>query len=216
MSKARKSPNEIFISSAGRRIIKLLVGKPPQTVAQLAKAGGVTRTAVIEQLEELMSAGFVSRQLQPPTGRGRPRHLYRATNTALKILSTGNQQLVVPVIWRAVLEVGGEELLKKVLKQVSQALAEYYAAKITAKRPEERLRQFIALTAAEGGLTDVEENSRGQLVVHRRSCPFITMVDSRRSVCQVDQDLLGTVVGRPVRRVSCRYKGDPCCSFEVC
>lgn len=216
MSKTNKSPNEIVISTAGRRIIKLLVGNPPQTVSELAKAGGVTRTAVIEQLEELMAADFVARQLQPPTGRGRPRHLYRATEAALRLLSVGNQQLVVPAIWKAVIDIGGNQLLKKILKRVSLLLAEHYTAKITARDPKERLRQFIALLTSEGGVADVEESAAGRLVVHRRSCPFVSMVDSQRSVCQLDQELLSAVVGRPVQRVSCRYKGDPCCSFEVC
>ena len=101
------------ISPAGLRIMKLLVGNPPQTVAELIRAAGVTRTAVTEQLNELVAAGFVERDTQRLPGRGRPRHLYRATDAALVLLFASNQRLVVPAIWRAILDVGGEELTQE-------------------------------------------------------------------------------------------------------
>ena len=131
------------------------------------------------------------------------------------LLFASNQRLVVPAIWRAIREVGGEELLHKVLKRVSRVLAEHYNSKITAKKPQERLRQLIDLLTAEGGLIEAVEDDQGQLVLYKRSCPFISMVDEQRSVCYIDQEMLGAVVGRPVRRTACRHEGAPCCTFEI-
>ncbi len=109
---------ETNISPAGLRVIRLLVGNPPLTVAELAQAVGVTRTAVTEQLEVLTEAGFVERETQHSPRRGRPRHLYRTTQAALKLFSLDQQQLVVPAIWRAVSDVCGEDALKRVVKRV--------------------------------------------------------------------------------------------------
>ena len=206
---------EISISPASLRIVKLLVGNPPQTVAELIRTMGVTRTAVTEQLNELTAAGFVERQTQRLPGRGRPRHLYRATDTALALLFPGNQRLLVPAICHAVLDVGGEAMFKRILKRVSRMMAEHYIKQLTTKKPHERLRQLIGLLAAEGGLVDAVETGDGQLVLRKRSCPFISMVDSRRSVCHVDQEMLGAVVGQAVRRIACRHDGAACCTFEI-
>ena len=203
------------ISAAGLRVMKLLVGKPPQTISDLIRAARVTRTAVTEQLNELVAAGFVERSMERLPGRGRPRHRYKATDAALVLLFASNQRLVVPAIWRAIDEVGDEELVGKIRKRVSQVMAEHYSAKITAKRPSERLRQFFDLLTAEGGLIEVVEGDRGQLVLHKRSCPFISMADQRRSVCHIDQDMMSAVVGRPVRQTACRHEGAPCCTFEI-
>lgn len=52
--------------------MKLLVGNPPQTITDLIRAAGVTRTAVTEQLNELVAAGFVERSMERLSGRGRP------------------------------------------------------------------------------------------------------------------------------------------------
>ncbi len=203
------------ISAAGMRIIKLLVGNPPQTVVDLIRTTGVTRTAVTEQLNELVALGFIERSTDRLAGRGRPRHLYKATQAALSLLFTNNQRLLIPAIWKALYELGGEQLTQKILKHVSRQLADYYSGKITAKKPKERLRQFVDILVAEGGLLEVIEDEDGQMLLYRRSCPFISMLDANRSVCRIDQELLNAVVGRPVRRVSCRHDGAPCCRFEI-
>jgi len=223
--KSRKSNPPIFekakekefahsISPAGMRVVKLLVGNKPQTVAQLMDATGVTRTAVTEQLAELVGAGFVRRGTERPSGRGRPCHVYSATDTALLLLFAGSQHLVVPAMWQAIEAVGGAKLTKKILHRVSRTIAEHYRRRITAKAPEKRLRQMVQLLQDEGALVDAEEQN-GHVVMRKRSCPFISMLDENRTVCCVDEEMLAKVVERPVRRTTCRLEGDPCCTFEI-
>jgi DeoR family transcriptional regulator, suf operon transcriptional repressor len=207
--------SDVSISPAGLRIIKLLVGNPPQTIAELLRAAGVTRTAVTEQLDDLMAAGFVERETERTSRRGRPRHLFKPTRAALVLLFAGNQRLLVPAVWQAIHDLGSEEFCRKVLRRVSRTLADHYNAKITAKRPRDRLRQFIGQLTAEGGLLEVVENDDGRLVLNKRSCPFISMIDEKRSVCFIDQEMLAAVVGRPIRQTACRHDGAPCCKFEI-
>ena len=203
------------VSAAGMRVVKLLVGNPPQTVADLIKVTGVTRTAVTEQLNELVASGFVERGTERLSGRGRPRHLYSATDASLLLLFANNQRLVVPAIWQAIEELGGPKLTKKVLHHVSRTMAEHYKRKIRAKNPQERLRKFSELLREEGGLVEAVAEESGQFTLRKRSCPFFSMLDENRSVCSVDQEMMSEVVGCPVRRTACRYEGDPCCTFEV-
>ncbi len=205
---------DAIISAAGLRVIKLLVGNPPQTINDLVRAAGVTRTAVTEQLNELVTAGLVERGMERLRGRGRPRHLFSATTSALALLFASNQRLVVPAIWRAVEELGGTELSQKVLTRVSQLLADHYKSRITAKEPKVRLEQFIDLLRSEGGLLELRTEG-GHLAMYKRSCPFISMFDNSRNVCCVDLDMIGEVVGAPVRQSACRHDGAPCCIFEL-
>lgn len=202
------------VSSAGLKIVKLLVGNPPCTVSDLIQATGVTRTAVTEQLNELVTARFVERSAERLVGRGRPRHLYKATDAALLLLFSSNQRLVVPAIWQAINDIGGDELTTKVLKKVSRTLANHYNNLVTAKKPEDRLRQLMKILIEEGGIMEMVEED-GQLVMYKRSCPFISMLDGNRIVCTIDIDMMSQVVGRPVRRTACRLDGDPCCKVEI-
>lgn len=219
MARTRESktatPAEATISAAGMRIVKLLVGSPPQTVAEMIRTMGVTRTAVTEQLNELVAAGFVERTTEKLVGRGRPRHLYFATQASLLLLFASNQRIVVPAIWRAITEHGGEELTHKVLDYVSAALAEHYRRRIRGETPLERLCQMSKVLNDEGMLVEVDEDDDGQLIMRRRSCPFISMFDESRNVCFMDKEMMSQVIGAPVRQTSCRHDGSPCCSFEL-
>ncbi len=141
-------------------------------------------------------------------------HVYKATNAAL-LLFANDQQAVMSSLWRALFDVCGEDVAKKVLKRVSRAMSDYYSQKITAKKPLERLRQLISLFAEEGELIELVENHNGHWTLQRRSCPFASMADNRQVVCRIDQETMNTVVGRHVRRVACRRSGDPCCTFEI-
>ncbi|OHB84177.1 MAG: hypothetical protein A2V98_25250 [Planctomycetes bacterium RBG_16_64_12] len=197
------------------RVVRLLVGHPPLSVADLIDATGVTRTAVTEQLNELVAAGFVERTTEEPTGRGRPRHLYTATNNALLLLFASNQQLLVPAMWEAITEIGGSSLKRKVLKRVSRKMAKHYKPRITGKTPEERLRQMSEVLSDEGSIVEIDEGSNGDLLMRKRACQFFSMFEQSRSVCCVDQEMLQLVVRAPLRRTTCRHDGDPCCSFAI-
>ncbi len=206
--------SDTIITAAAMRVIKLLVGHPPRKVLDLIDETGLTRTAVTEQLKNLAAGGFIVRVVEHHSGRGRPRHRYMATQAALALLFANNQQLVVPTIWEAVNEVGGEDLVQTVLHAVSHRLAEHYRAKITASDPQTRIKQFRAILKAEGGLIDLE-NKQGQITLSKRTCAFISMLDNERHVCTIDLDVMSAIAGCPVRRMACRLDGAPCCRFEI-
>jgi len=196
------------------RVVKLLAGCPSRTVGELIDETGVTRTAVTEQLNELLAAGFIERNLEYLVGRGRPRHRYSATLSAMVLLFANNQKLVVPAIWKAVHAIGGEKLTKRVLRSVSRSLAKHYKEKITATDPKKRIVQYAAILEAEGGLVDLSTKG-GHLTVTKRTCAFIGMFDNNRNVCEIDIRLMAAIAGCPVRQTSCRNDGAPCCQFEV-
>lgn len=202
------------VTPAGLRIIRLLVGNPPQTISQLMKAAGVTRTAIAEQLNELEAAGFVRRDTERLSGRGRPRHVYVATRAALVLLFATNQELLVPAIWRAIRAEAGEDLNRRIVRRVSREMAAHYKQRITGTRPRDRFRQLARVLREEGAVVETEENN-GKLVMYKRSCPFISMLDEHQTVCSVDQEMMRAIVGRPVRRIDCRHEGAPCCAFEI-
>jgi predicted ArsR family transcriptional regulator len=202
------------VSAAGMRIVRLLVGSPPKTVAELIDGAGVTRTAVTEQLSELIAGGYVDRDTQRLPGRGRPRHLYSATDRALSLLAADSQRMVMPAVWEAIEDKGGEELLGEVAEHVAGQLASHYLARIDATNPRERLRQFVDLLRDEGMIIEVHQNN-GTLRLCKRSCPYSHLLEDRRAICDVDDRLMRQVIGGPLRRVACRHHGDPCCAYEL-
>ena len=104
-------------------------------------------------------------------------------------------------------------------KAYDQAIAAAAAASADRDEADEQVRgiraSLIGLLTAEGGLAEGIEDDRGRLVLHKRSCPFLSMVDQQRSVCLIDLEMMSAVVGRPIRQTACRHDGDPCCTFVI-
>ena len=196
------------------RVLRLLVGRPPQTVAELTAASGVTRTAITEQLNELLAGGFVQRSTEKTARRGRPRHLYAATKDALELLFDSNLRLVVPAMLRALRDVVGPESSRQVLDRVGSILAEYYGHRIEGDGPQERLKDFAGLLESEGIVVDLDHENGG-LQLHERTCPFAEMVDDSREVCQMEQQMISAIVGLPVVLSDCRLDGCECCTFDL-
>ncbi|MEZ6071509.1 MAG: MarR family transcriptional regulator [Pirellulales bacterium] len=148
--------NATTVSPAAMRIIHVLAGNPPHTIQQLVEATGVTRTAVSEQVKDLMARGLVSRSTRR-TQRGRPHHLYTATDHALSTLFSNHQRLMVPALLRAVADVAGQEVAREAMVRASKVLVQHYREQLTAEAPAERLRQFADVLSEEGILAEVSE-----------------------------------------------------------
>ena len=162
----------------------------------------------------MASAGLIERTTERLPGRGRPRHRYTTTHAALLLLFATHERRLGPLVWRAIQSVCGDELAEKVLDELSQRLAERYRRRITETTPEGRLRQMNDLLSEEGVLVEVDEHD-GNVTLRQRSCPFAMMFEETRMACCMDQMVMSHVVGKSVRRTSCRHDGDPCCVFEI-
>ena len=202
------------IGAVGTRIMRLLIGQTPKKMSDLIEATGVTRTAVSEQLNELIAAGFVQQKLERLSGRGRPRYLYSATEYALKKLFEGYQSVLVPAAWRSIKKNCGHDMIAKVCDDVSTELADHYNRQINSSVPEERLREFTEIVCQSGrlGACRIENN---YAEYDKLSCPFVSMYDGSGIVCEIDKLAMSKILKSPVERVRCRLEGDPCCTFRI-
>ncbi len=203
------------ISPAAMRIVRQLVGKPPHTIAELMASTGVTRTAIMEQLNELTAAGLVQRSMERLSTRGRPRHRYCLTPAALQQLFSGNQHLLVPAIFQAIRELGGDALRRKVIKRVARILSDHYAKQLDAAEPAERLVQFCRVLEQEGGVVELVDSANGSNILRKRNCAFISMFEPARTVCAIDREVLSLLLGTSVEQTSSRHEGAPCCEFRI-
>lgn len=208
------SPRWHGVSQAGLRIVQQLVGRPPQSMDELIAVTGVTRTAVTEQLNHLVGAGFVDRVTER-SGRGRPRYLYSATDAALQLLFRNNQRMLAPLLVKSLLQMAGSELTARVLDQVGRELAQHYLSRMdTTASTEWRVRQFVGLLREEGIVVDLE--IEGSLLrIHERTCPFVDAANEDRAICAVERQMMTSVIGVPVANNSCRLDGCTGCTFEI-
>ena len=203
------------VSNASLRIVKLLVGQPPMAISELIDATGVTRTAITEQLNELVAAGYVRRTVEPCSGRGRPRHLYSLTRQAMHTLFDSDHGILVPAIQQAIVEIGGNELLVQIIHRAGRVISDNYMKRISADDPVERLRQLSELMQEDGIQVEMNEKD-GVVTFCKRSCPFISMYNGTDFVCGIDREVLSNVVGAPLQQIESRHDdASACCAFEL-
>ena len=202
------------ISEAGMRIMRLLIGYPPQQMNDLIHKTGVTRTAITEQINELIEAGFVEQTIERFQGRGRPRFLYSATVLAHKQLFEGYQGIIVPGIWKALRRYCNPETVMKVCNDVAQDIVDQFNARIESTDPKERMRHFYQLVRDTGRLVQLTDFGH-EVSVSKLSCPFISMYDESGTVCMIDQLTMAKIVGPNVRRTAYRHENDTCCTYTV-
>ena len=194
--------------------MRLLIGQLPKTMSELIEATGVTRTAISEQLNELISSGYIHQKQERLPGRGRPRYLYTATEYALKKLFDGYQNIVVPSAWRAIKKYCGDEVLASVCEEISDEMADHFNKQIESTTPEKRLQEFTDIVCRSGrlGACRIDDD---KIEYDKLSCPFVSMYDGSGIVCEIDKLSMSKIVKAPVERVRCRLEGAPCCTFRI-
>ena len=201
-------------SAAAMRIVDKLAGQPPQTITELMTGLQVTRTAITEQLDELVGQGVVHRTPEPRNSRGRPKYRYSLTKKATSRLYPGNQGAVMYSVWRSIWEIGGEELRAKVIDQAAELQKEIFKDQIKGKTPVERFLEVLTVTASDGKIR-VQHNPDGSCDVWRRICEVDCLDDDEFRLCDMHVAFLEKVTGGKVLQVESRHDGAPCCRFRL-
>ncbi len=202
------------INQAAIRTLHLLVGKPPQTMAELTKAAGITRTAVSEHLRELMKNKLVDQKVERLEGRGRPRYRYEITRCASVLLASNHFGTLEKNLWQAIENVGGSDLTQKIVEELANLISDQYRKAIPESDPQERFKKFARQLRTEGALIEMEKGSN-HLRMHKRNCHLARFYNDGSQICLIDNLVMQQVIDPSVCRIACRHEGDPCCIYEL-
>lgn len=213
-----KNAERPMISEAGMRIMRQLVGHPPQTMSDLVQALHVTRNAVTEQMDELIARNLVRQTLEDGKRRGRPRYLFTATENAMRHLFDGHQDIVVPTMWRMVRKYYGDEAVGTLVDEIAREVSDFYRCQMKCRTCRDRAREFVDLLIDNGRLIECRE-TRHCIDICKFNCPFASMADVTGNLCCVDRVAMQLIIGNgkraPVRLVASRNEGNPCCTFRL-
>jgi predicted ArsR family transcriptional regulator len=202
-------------SSSDRALLDLIRRHGPLTVAELGDRLGVTPTAVRNRLTRLVESGMVERQAEHG-GRGRPRHTYRASVTAQKMLGQNYADLAM-ILWDEMMRTVADRKLRRVLfGRITERLAELYRAQVTGVEWERRLVQLGTVLHDRGIETEVTRGAGGAPpVLKQHSCPYYELAEVDRAVCAMERKMFEKVLGRGLRLSRCRLDGHRSCDFEA-
>jgi DeoR family suf operon transcriptional repressor len=200
------------LSENDQQMIALLRKAPSMTVCELTESMGVTATAVRQRLNRLMALELVERS-HAAEGRGRPSHHYLLTDSGRRSSANNFGDLAV-VLWQEVQKIPDAAIRRQIISGAVERLAEKYESETSGTTVEARMQSVVKLFA-DRHIEISLETSDGLPVIKVDGCPYPTLAQDNRDICDMEQELLSKVIGQPIDRCQCRQDGDECCTYQA-
>ena len=200
------------ISQSDREFLQQLQELGAATIPRICEVHGVTTTAVRQRLTRLQAAGLITRETVR-AHRGRPHHEYRVTISGKKLLGDNYTELAT-VLWNQLNELSDVALKRQIVEQVRKALIHKYGRDVDAVDPAERLRQLQQALKEHGFAVEIGQTEQS-LVLMERSCPYHDLATQDRSICDLEQQVYGEILGVELQLTQRCVDGHACCRFEA-
>ncbi len=178
------------LSPAQKRVLQVLKRQGPLSPNTLADQLQITDVAARQHLAALEAAHFVSRQTQPPSGRGRPQALWALTDQAQSIFPDTHAELTVGIL-NAIQNAVGKNGLLKVINQRAQDQIVAYQNQMPP--PSASLRKRVEALATirtnEGYMAEVIEEKPGTYLLIEHHCPICTAATACQNLCTAELEI---------------------------
>ena len=178
------------------------------TLADLALALDLTRTAVRAQITILMTRGLV----EPAglrKGSSKPARLFGITREAIEGLSRAYIPVLIQLLKQLAQQMSPEHFADLVV-EVGRGLGAQHHLRGTLR---ERVNGANKILQTLGGLTTVAEEG-DRFIITGQGCPLSAATTEIPEACGIITGLLEEVIGEPVESCCGRYGHRRCC-FEV-
>ncbi len=187
--------------------LDLLKTRGPLNAPALAKALGVTVTAVRQQLAVLSREGLVERAVERRKV-GRPTHVWRLTPRAAALFPQAYGPFAVTIL-RQIRDVDGERKVEQLLEKRRTELLREYRRRTAGMTRDQKLRELARIRNEEGYMAACP---RGRLTEHH--CPIAAIAKEFPLVCRMEKELFEAVLGESLERVEHIAVGGRACVYE--
>jgi predicted ArsR family transcriptional regulator len=195
-------------------ILRYLQRRGSASIKDLEVALGVTATAVREQVSQLMSEGVIgARRVRGEVGR--PFYTYSLTPKAQELFPKDYGELA-RLLLEEIIAADGVDKVMLLLDRIGARLAQQYAGQLRGQELEEKLRALADLLVAKGVGAEVRPALTGEgFVLHAGTCPYYAVVQDRREICGMEEQMLSRLLNADVKLGDCVLDGHVGCQFHV-
>ena len=198
--------------SPARRIIDLLLRRGRMTIAQLVDATGVTTTAIRQQVDRLVSEGWLVRQRRRG-GPGRPAHVLSVAGQTKRLFGQQSDDLARMIVEETIRQIGSEAA-RCVLRSVGRRIASLSYDQVGSGPMVERLRNLAGVMERRGMLVEAGETERGMSLT-MFTCPYPELAEQHREICDMEREAVSELMGGQVELQQCMQDGHRCCEFSM-
>jgi predicted ArsR family transcriptional regulator len=203
---------KITLESNDQRFLQRLHQIGGGTIHDIGVDAGVTATAVRHRLVRLLGMGLISRETVR-SGRGRPHHVYRVTQSGLRELGDNYADLA-QILWREIRNIEEPAVRERVASRVEEALVRQLG-KVSERAPlNDRMAQLTSALQERGFQVEVDQT--GLLpVLRENNCPYLELASEDPAICELEQAVFRRVLGADLKLTHCCLDGHHCCEFEA-
>ena len=209
-----RTTNAEHIRPIDQAVLDQLRQHQSMTVQDLTDRLEVTATAVRQRLDRLVEVGLIERQKES-VGRGRPQFRYSLTSLGMRYSSVSYADLAT-AMWVEIMELPNPNLRGRILRRVARRMSQGLMDQLPSDASTEQRLQAMAGELNRRKVPAVVNISGSGPVLHMLACPFpdLTVDGHDRQVCELEQEMLSSAIGRTVRLDCCRLDGHEHCQFR--
>ncbi|WPZ36866.1 metalloregulator ArsR/SmtB family transcription factor [Thalassobaculum sp. OXR-137] len=198
------------------RILFRLKTRGPESIADLSAAFGVTSEAVRQLLVKLEAEGLVAFEDQR-AGRGRPKRLWRLTETGHARFPDRHADLSLSLLDAVRAEFGEAGLDRLIARREAEQRQAYLRATDGAGSLEERVARLADLRHREGYMAEWWREEDGALLLIENHCPICAAAASCQNLCRSELTVFREALGSDatVERVDHVLAGGRRCAYRV-
>lgn len=198
------------------RILFRLKTRGPESIAGLSAAFGVTSEAVRQLLVKLETDGLVAFEDQR-AGRGRPKRLWRLTETGHARFPDRHSELSVGLLDAIRAEFGEDGLDRLIARREDEQRRAYLDATSGAATLEDRVARLAEMREREGYMAEWRREEDGSLLLIENHCPICAAAARCQSLCRSELAVFREALGRDavVERVDHVLAGGRRCAYRV-
>lgn len=203
----------IITTSTRSAILREIKNRGIANQGELAGTLGITREAVRQHLASLEEQGIIEHESLSSEGRGRPTQGYRVTEAGEHQFPKFYDVLSLSLI-RAMADRQGDEGMKIVLQEVTDAQVAAWQPRMEGKSLRERMQELRDIYFDNDPYTSIERDDDGAMLVEH-NCPYLTVATEEPRLCSVTVSTLQRLLGVEVERTERFQVGDGRCVFRI-
>ncbi|HEX7061804.1 MAG TPA: helix-turn-helix domain-containing protein [Woeseiaceae bacterium] len=211
----RTAPSIAGFGERQRRLLSLLLEeKQGRSAEELARALGISRSAVHQHLGALEGGGFVEKTSKAPQG-GRPGYAWRLTRRGVHLFPK-QYALFSGLLIDGIREQLGSDGLAAAMRTLGRKLGEQQRPRVQGKAPARQVEKVAAIMGELGYSSRTErEDGRELPLIDARNCIYHDLAREHLEVCQLDLALIETLLEADVEHVECMARGGNACRFRI-
>ncbi len=202
-----------FGETRKRLLRHLLRHKSGSSIDELARAAGVTRTAVRQHLALLMRDGLVSAGGTRPSG-GRPQKLFVLTAQGRETFPRRYSWFAQLLIEAMAREHGSAGLRLRLARLASAVVAQLRQGSPAPSSRRKRIEKLSEVMDGLGYDARTGPDAGGMPTIEADNCIFHELAMKNPEVCQFDLALLSGFSGRKAELTECMARGGHVCRFR--